>query len=185
MKEKIYRETEEKMKKTVENFKKELSKIRTGKANPALLEGIAVEYYGVSTPLNQLSNISTPDMRSFVIQPWDKSAISAIEKAIQKANIGLNPNSDGNIIRLQVPALTEETRKDIIKNIKRITEDNRVAARNVRRESMEILKSAKTNGEMPEDDEKRLEKDIQKLTDDYIGQMDELLVKKEKDILDI
>ncbi len=185
MKEKIYRETEEKMKKTVENFKKELSKIRTGKANPALLEGIAVEYYGVSTPLNQLSNISTPDMRSFVIQPWDKSAISAIEKAIQKANIGLNPNSDGNIIRLQVPALTEETRKDIIKNIKRITEDNRVAARNVRRESMEILKSAKTNGELPEDDEKRLEKDIQKLTDDYIGQMDELLVKKEKDILDI
>ncbi len=185
MKEKIYRETEEKMKKTVENFKKELSKIRTGKANPALLEGISVEYYGVNTPLNQLSNISTPDMRSFVIQPWDKSAISAIEKAIQKANIGLNPNSDGNIIRLQVPALTEETRKDIIKNIKRITEDNRVAARNVRRESMEILKNAKTNGEMPEDDEKRLEKDIQKLTDDYIGQMDELLVKKEKDILDI
>ncbi|MCK4523391.1 ribosome recycling factor [candidate division WOR-3 bacterium] len=184
MKEKIYRETEEKMKKTVENFKKELSKIRTGKANPALLESISVEYYGVNTPLNQLSNISTPDMRSFVIQPWDKSAISAIEKAIQKANIGLNPNSDGNIIRLQVPALTEETRKDIIKNIKRITEDNRVAARNVRRESMETLKNAKTNGEMPEDDEKRLEKDIQKLTDDYIGQMDELLVKKEKDILD-
>lgn len=185
MREAIYTETKTKMSKTIENFKGELSKIRTGKASPALLEGITVNYYDTMTPLKQLSNISTPEPRLIVIQPWDKSSIAEIEKSIQKANVGMTPNNDGNVIRLQVPPLTEETRKDIIKNIKRLAEDNRIAVRNIRRDSMETLKTAKNNGDMPEDDEKRLEKDVQKLTDDFIAEIDTLLEKKEKEIMEV
>lgn len=184
MKERIYRETEEKMSKTVDNFKGELTKIRTGKASPALLDGIFVDYYSVKTPISQVATVSTPEPRMIVVQPWDKTIISAIEKEIQKANIGLTPNSDGNIIRLAVPPLTEERRKEIVKSIKKIAEDNRVAVRNVRRDSIETLKSAKKSGDIPEDDEIRLEKDIQKLTDKYIEQLDDLMQKKEKEILD-
>lgn len=184
MKERIYRETEEKMGKTVDNFKAELSKIRTGKASPALLDGIMVDYYSVKTPINQVATVSTPEPRMIVVQPWDKTIISAIEKEIQKANIGLTPNSDGNIIRLAVPPLTEERRKEIVKSIKKIAEDNKVAVRNVRRDSIETLKTAKKDGEIPEDEEIRLEKDIQKLTDKYIEQIDELMQKKEKEILE-
>ncbi len=185
MREQIFTETQLKMSKTVDNFKKELSKIRTGKASPALLDGISVNYYETMTPLNQLSNISTPEPRLIVIQPWDKAVIGEIEKAIQKANVGMTPNNDGSVIRLQVPALTEETRKDIIKNIKRIAEDNRIAARNIRRETNDVLKNAKSNGEMPEDDVKRLEKDIQKLTDDCVKEIDSYLEKKEKEIMEV
>lgn len=184
MKERIYRETEEKMGKTVDNFKAELSKIRTGKASPALLDGIMVDYYSVKTPINQVATVSTPEPRMIVVQPWDKTIISAIEKEIQKANIGLTPNSDGNIIRLAVPPLTEERRKEIVKSIKKIAEDNKVAVRNVRRDSIETLKTAKKDGEIPEDEEIRLEKDIQKLTDKYVEQIDELMQKKEKEILE-
>lgn len=185
MREAIYTETKSKMSKTIENFKSELSRIRTGKASPALLDGINVNYYNTMTPLTQLSNISTPEPRLIVIQPWDKSSIGEIEKSIQKANIGMTPNNDGNVIRLQVPPLTEDTRKDIIKNIKRIAEDNRIAVRNIRRDSMETLKKAKNDGDMPEDDEKRLEKDVQKLTDEFISEIDSLLEKKEKEIMEV
>ncbi len=185
MREKIYNETESKMKKTIGNFKKELTTIRTGKASPALLDGIDVDYYGTKTPLNQVATISTPEARLIVVQPWDKTIIGAIEKEIQKANIGLTPNSDGNIIRLAVPTLTEERRKEIVKSLKKIAEDNKVAIRNIRRESMEILKTAKKDGDLPEDDEKRLEKDVQKLTDKYIEEIDSLLTKKEKEIMEV
>lgn len=185
MPEKLIKDTEIMMKKSVENYKKELSKIRTGKATPALLEGIFINYYEVKTPLAQVSTVSTPEPRSIVIQPWDKTIISEIEKEILKANIGLTPSSDGNVIRISVPPLTEERRHDIVKTLKKLAEDNRVSIRQIRRETLEKLKVMKKDGKIPEDDEKRLEKDLQNLTDKIIAELDDLLSKKEKEILEL
>ncbi|MDY6787295.1 MAG: ribosome recycling factor [candidate division WOR-3 bacterium] len=184
MKERIQKETNERMEKTVDNYKSELTRIRTGKATPSLLDGIVIDYYGTKTPLNQVANISTPEPRLIVVQPWDKTVINGIEKEIQKANIGLTPNNDGNIIRLAVPPLTEERRKEIIKTLKQIAEESRIAVRNIRRDAMDELKTAKNNGDIPEDDEKRLEKKIQELTDKHIEDIDKLLDKKEKEIME-
>jgi len=181
MPEKLIRETESNMKKTVDNFKKELSKIRTGKATPALLDGIAIDYYGVKTPLHQVATISTPEPKLMIVQPWDKQVISDIEKEILKANIGFTPSNDGNVIRISVPPLTEERRVEIVKSLKKLAEDNRVTVRQQRRETMEKLKVLKKNGDMPEDDEERLEKELQKITDKQIGEIDELLEKKDKE----
>ncbi|MDD3804327.1 MAG: ribosome recycling factor [bacterium] len=185
MPEKLTKETESGMKKAVEAFKGELSKIRTGKASPNLLDGIFVDYYSVKTPLNQVSTISTPEPRLIVIQPWDKSIIGEIEKEILKANIGLTPSSDGNVIRLAVPPLTEERRHEIVKTLKKLAEDSRVSVRQIRRESIDKLKAMKKDGKLPEDDEERLEKEMQKTTDREIAEIDSLLAKKEKEILEL
>ncbi|MEO0234149.1 MAG: ribosome recycling factor [candidate division WOR-3 bacterium] len=183
MPEKLLHDSEVSMKKSVDNFKSELSKIRTGKATPALLDGIHIDYYGVKSPLNQVSTISTPDPKLIVVQPWDKSILSVIEKEILKANIGLTPTNDGNVIRISVPPLTEERRKEIVKTIKKLAEESRIVIRQIRRDNIEKLKNMKKDGTISEDDEERLEKEIQKLTEKYIGEIDEIVTKKENEIL--
>jgi len=185
MPEKLIKETESGMKKAVESFKGELSKIRTGKASPSLLDGISVDYYSVKTPLSQVSTISTPEPRLIVIQPWDKSVLGEIEKEILKANIGLTPSNDGNVIRLAVPPLTEERRHEIVKTLKKLAEDSRVSVRQIRRDAIEKLKAMKKDGKLPEDEEGRLEKEMQKATDREIAEIDSLLAKKEKEILEL
>jgi len=185
MPEKLIKDIEINMKKAVEAFKNELSTIRTGKASSSLLDGISVNYYSVKTPLNQVSTIATPESRLMVIQPWDKSILGEIEKEILKANIGLTPSSDGNVIRLSVPPLTEERRHEIVKTLKKLAEDSRVSIRQIRREAIDKLKAMKKEGKLPEDDEERLEKEMQKSTDREISEIESLLEKKEKEILEL
>lgn len=184
MPEKLLLETENSMKKSIEVFKSELSKIRTGKATPSLLDGITVEYYGVKSPLNQVATISTPDPKIIVVQPWDKTILSVIEKEILKANIGLTPSNDGNVIRISVPPLTEERRKEIIKTLKKLAEEIKIGIRQIRRDNIEKLKEMKKDGKISEDDEERLEKEIQKITEKYVSGVDEILLKKENEILE-
>ncbi len=174
----------EKMEKAVEHLDREIGKIRAGKANPKMLEGIAVDYYGTITPLQQVANINTPDARTIAIQPWDKKMIPIIEKAIMAANLGLNPDNNGEIVRINVPPLTEERRKDLVKQIKKIGEESKIAIRNIRRDANEDLKKLKKEG-LPEDMEKDAEDNAQKLTDNNIKKVDLLLEKKEKDILTV
>ncbi|MBI5218522.1 MAG: ribosome recycling factor [Bacteroidia bacterium] len=162
----------------------ELVKIRAGKANPHMLDGITVDYYGVMSPLSQVSNISTPDARTIFIQPWDKSIIEPIEKAIQKANLGFNPVNNGEVIRIAVPPLTEERRKQLVKQVKTEGEAAKVSIRNVRRDTNEELKTLKKEG-IPEDEIKKGEEEVQKLTDGFIKKVDELLEKKEKEIMTV
>lgn len=180
----ILKDSEAKMKKTVELLAGEFARIRTSRANPALLEGIKVDYYGVPTPLKQIASIGVPDPRSLVIQPWDKSALSGIEKAIQKSDLGLNPSVEANLIRISIPALTEERRKDLVKLVSRLTEESRVSVRNIRREAIEQFKRKEKDSEISEDDMHRDQKDVQELTDKYITELDELFAKKEKEILE-
>ncbi|MFZ5517275.1 MAG: ribosome recycling factor [Candidatus Zhuqueibacterota bacterium] len=175
----------EKMDKAIENFHYELNKIRTGKASAAILDGIKVNYYGSLVPLKQAANISVPEIRLITVQPWDKSMINEIEKAIQKSDIGLTPVSDGHIIRLPIPTLTEERRKDLVKQTKRIGEEVRVSVRNTRREANDALKSAEKDGKISEDDSFSAQTKIQDLTNDYIKKVDEILAKKEKEIMEI
>ncbi len=184
MPEKLLLEAENSMKKSIEVFKSELSKIRTGKATPSLLDGITVEYYGVKSPLNQVATISTPDPKMIVVQPWDKTVLSVIEKEILKANIGLTPSNDGNVIRMAIPPLTEERRKEIIKTLKKLAEDIKIGIRQIRRDNIEKLKEMKKDGKTSEDDEERLEKEIQKITEKYVSLVDEILLKKENEILE-
>ena len=173
--------TNDKMKKAIENLKKELSKIRTGRANPALLDTIQVDYYGTKTQLKNMANISTPEARLLVIQPWDISQISAIEKTILESDVGLTPNNDGKVIRIQVPQLTEERRRDLVKVVKKVGEEARVAVRMIRRDANEELK----NQNLPEDDVRKKQDVIQKETDRFIQEIDTLLVSKEKDIMNV
>ncbi|RKY84665.1 ribosome recycling factor [candidate division KSB1 bacterium] len=182
--EEIYLESEERMEKSIENLRSELAKIRTGKASPALLDGIKINYYGTLTPLKQMASITTPEPRLLVIQPWDKSSMGEIEKAIQKSDLGINPINDGNIIRIPIPALTEERRKDLVKLVKRFGEECKIAIRNIRREANEKLKKLEKESKISEDNCKRSLDNIQELTDDFIKKVDQLLVKKEKDILE-
>ena len=172
------------MGKAVAHTESELTKIRAGKASPGMLDGIFVDYYGTATALSQVSNINTTDARTIVIQPWEKSLLSAIEKAIMDSNIGLNPQNDGNIIRLVVPPLTEERRRDLVKKVKEEAEKGRVAIRNIRKESNEAIKKLKNDG-ASEDEIKVGEGEIQKLTDTYIAKVDQLAELKEKDIMTI
>lgn len=176
--------TEEKMGKTVQHLETELSRIRAGRANIHILDGIAVDYYGSLTPLNQVSNISTPDARTIAIQPWEKSMIEVIEKAIMAANIGLNPANNGEIIRLNIPPLTEERRKDLVKQVRHEGENAKVSIRNTRREANEELKKMQKDG-LPEDLAKKAETDVQKMTDDYSGKADKVVELKEKDIMTV
>ncbi len=176
---------EKKVKKSIESFIDNLKKIRTGRASTAVLENIMVEYYGNETPLNQVASLTVPEARMIVIQPWDKSAIKAIERAIQKAELGFNPSSDGNVIRVVIPALTEETRKELVKEAKNMAEQSRVAVRNLRRDANEHLKKALKDHEITEDEEKHGLDDIQKITDNNIKEIDGILSRKEKEIMEI
>ncbi|GEM69850.1 ribosome-recycling factor [Sphingobacterium mizutaii NBRC 14946 = DSM 11724] len=172
------------MTKAVAHTESELTKIRAGKASPGMLDGIYVDYYGTPTPLSQVSNINTPDARTIVVQPWEKNLLSTIEKAIMDSNIGLNPQNDGSIIRLAVPPLTEERRRDLVKKVKEETEKGRVAIRNIRKDSNEQIKKLKNDG-ASEDEIKVGEAEVQKLTDTYIAKVDQLAELKEKDIMTI
>ena len=183
--EEILEEAEKKMQKTVESISGQLARLRTGKASPALLEGIKVDYYGTPTPINQIASISTPEPRLIVIHPWDKSAVAAIEKAIQSSDLGLNPNSDGTVIRIPIPPLTEERRKELLKVAKNIAEEGKVAIRNIRRETIEKIKKMQKDGEIPEDDSYRLQDKVQDLTEKYTKKIDEILKNKEEEIMTV
>ena len=172
----------EKMKKTLDVLAKELAAVRAGRANPAVLDKITVEYYGAPTPLNQVAAIATPDPRSLSIQPWDASVLKAIEKAIQTSDLGINPQNDGASIRLSFPQLTEERRKELVKQIHKYAENGKVAIRNIRRDAMEAFKKKEKASEITED-LKQAEKDLQKLTDDSCKELDALLAKKEKELM--
>jgi ribosome recycling factor len=172
------------MEKAIDHTDNELSKIRAGKASPAMLDGIAVDYYGTPTPLAQVGNVNTPDARTIVIQPWEKSLLTAIEKAIKDANLGVNPQNDGVIIRINVPPLTEERRRDLVKKVKAEVENGKVAIRNIRKDTNEKIKKLKSEG-VSEDEIKTGEADVQKLTDGYIVKVDKLAEAKEKDIMTV
>ena len=176
---------EERMKKTVSVYEENLSEIRAGRANPAVLNKISVEYYGVPTPINQVAGISVPEARMIVIQPWDVSILKEIEKAILASDIGLNPNNDGKVIRLNFPELTEERRKELVKDIRKIAEESKVAIRSIRRDGMEDVKAKQKNSEITEDEKAVKEDEIQKLTDKYKAEIDKILANKEKEILNV
>ena len=176
---------EQRMQKAVAYYEESLAEIRAGRANPAILNKISVEYYGVSTPINQVAGISVPEARSIVIQPWDASILKDIEKAIIASDIGLNPNNDGRMIRLNFPELTEERRKELVKEIRKIAEEARVSVRAIRRDGMDDAKAKQKNSEITEDEKASMEDKIQKLTDKYISEVDTILEKKEKEIMSV
>ena len=178
-------ELESRMQKTISVFQENLSEIRAGRANPAILNKISVEYYGVPTPINQVAGISVPEARMIVIQPWDMSVLKDIEKAILASDIGLNPNNDGKVIRLNFPELTEERRKELAKEIRKIAEEAKVSIRAIRRDGMDDSKAALKNSEITEDEAKTNEDKIQKLTDKYIEEIDKVLANKEKEVMSI
>ena len=179
------RETRKKMEKALEANAREISSIRTGRATMSLLDGINVDYYGAKSPINQMASVSIPEARLMVIQPWDKSIIGEIERAILKADLGLNVNSDGNVIRITVPELTEERRKELAKHAGKLAEEGKIAIRNIRREANETLKKMEKAGDLPEDDSRREQSDVQDLTDEFIGKIDEILQVKEKEIMEL
>lgn len=176
---------EERMLKSISVYQENLSEVRAGRANPAILNKITVDYYGVATPVNQVAGISVPEARMIVIQPWDASILKEIEKAILASDIGLNPNNDGKVIRLNFPELTEERRKELVKDIRKMAEDAKVSIRSIRRDGMEDLKTKQKNSEITEDDKARGEENIQKLTDKYVAEIDKILENKEKEIMSI
>jgi ribosome recycling factor len=181
---KLMAETEERMKKSLASFRRELSMIRTGKASTALLDGIKVECYGQVMPLNQVASVSVPEPRMILVQPWDRTIMTAVEKSIHKSGLGLVPNSDGNVIRLPIPALTEERRHDLVKLVKKHAEEARVSMRNIRRDTNEILKKEEKGGKVSEDDSRKTQDKIQKVTDKYIADIDASLAAKEKEIME-
>ncbi len=185
MLDKIVHEAEDKMKKAVEFTRQELSKLRSGKATAALLDDVKVDYYGQKMPIAQVGTVSTPDAHLITVQPWDKSILHEIEKAILAANVGLTPSNDGSVIRLPVPALTEERRKELVKVAKKFVEDGRITIRNIRRDSNEHLKKAEKDEHVSEDERKHGETEVQKLTDKYIKHLDEILSIKEKEIMEV
>ena len=180
-----YKEFEHKMTRTCEALTATLATIRAGRANAAVLDQIFVDYYGVPTPIQQMATIATPDPRSLIIAPWDHSTLKNIEKAILASDLGINPQNDGRAIRLVFPPLTEERRKDLVKQTKKYGEESKVAIRNIRRDAIEKFKKQQKSSEMTEDDYKIAEKDIQKLTDDYIKEIDKITEKKEKELTEI
>ena len=178
-------QSQARMRKTQGDLHREMATIRTGRASPSILEPIRVNYYGTPTPLNQLANLGVPEPSQILIQPWDLSQIGAIEKAIQSSDLGLNPMNDGKVIRLHIPPLTEERRKELVKHLHHVVEEHRVAARNVRREANEAVKKLQKDKKISEDEQHRAQDDIQKLTDDTIGRLDEAGKAKEQEILEI
>lgn len=178
-------DAEGRMKKAIEALQRELATVRTGRASPALLDRVEVDYYGAMTPLNQLAGVSAPEARLLVVQPWDKSSINAIEKAIRTADLGVNPTNDGDIIRIAIPALTEERRKEMVKVVRSRIEDCRVSIRNIRRDSISQVKELGQEKMISEDDERRGEQDVQELTDKYIAQAEKIGKEKEEDVLEV
>ena len=179
------RNFEEKMLKSIRVYEENLGTIRAGRANPAVLDKITVDYYGTLTPINQVGNISVPDPRTLMVQPWDASLLGEIEKAINKSELGINPTNDGKVIRLSFPPLTEERRKELVKLIHKETEEAKVAIRSIRRDAIEFFKKQKKNSEITEDDLKDIENDIQKLTDKKVKDIDQISTKKEKEIMEV
>ncbi|MCF6410599.1 ribosome recycling factor [Pseudalkalibacillus salsuginis] len=181
----IIKQADEKMQKAVAAFRRELATLRAGRANPSLLDRVSVEYYGALTPLNQMANISVPEARLLVIQPYDKSIIGEIEKAIQKAELGLSPSNDGDVIRIAIPALTEERRKELVKLVKKYTEEGKVAVRNIRRDANDELKKLEKGGDMTEDDLRHYSDEVQKVTDRFVVEIDSIAAEKEKEIMEV
>lgn len=181
----LIKNSEETMKKSITFLKDELATIRAGKANPKLVDKIQVSYYGTMTPINQVANISVPDPRTIVIQPWDGNLVKDVEKAILASDLGINPSNDGKIIRLSIPPLTEERRKDLLKLVKKETENSKVAIRNIRRDAIEEFKKKEKASELTKDDLKKAEEEAQKLTDKYIKLIDDIFKEKEKEILEV
>ncbi len=175
----------ERMKKAVESAQHEFSTVRTGRASPSLLDRVIVNYYGAMTPLHQLATISAPEARLITVQPYDKSSIKEIEKAINESDVGLNPSNDGNLVRLAIPELTEERRRDLVKVVRHLAEEGRVSIRNIRRDVLGHLREMKSNGEASSDDEHRAEVELQKLTDARVGELDAVLKAKEEEILEV
>ncbi len=180
-----YNEIEERMKKTVSVYEENLAEIRAGRANPAILNKVKVDYYGVPTPINQVAGVSIPEARLIVIQPWDASVLKDIEKAILASDIGLNPNNDGKVIRLSFPELTEERRRDLVKEIKKIAEEAKISIRSIRRDGIEEAKSMQKESLITEDDLRKAEETIQKMTDKKIEDIDNILANKEKEIMSV
>ena len=180
-----FKHIEEKMDKTISVLQENLAEIRAGRANPAILNKIKVDYYGTPTPINQVAGISVPEARLIVIQPWDISLLKEIEKEILKAEIGINPNNDGKVIRLAFPELNEERRKELVKEVKKMAEDSKVSIRSIRREAMDEAKKLQKDNQMTEDELKGAEDKIQKLTDNKIAEIDKILAEKEKEIMSV
>ncbi len=181
----IYDDAKGRMEKTLKNLENEYKRLRTGRATPSLVEHIKVDYYGTSTPLNQLATITIPEPRTIMIQPWDQNVVADVEKAILKSDLGLTPNSDGKVIRINIPPLTEERRQELVKIVKRMAEEAKVAIRNIRRDANEMIKDLKKEKQISEDDQYRGQEKVQKLTDEYISKVDELMEKKEKEVLEV
>ena len=180
----LMREIHKNMENALESAAKELASIRTGRATISLLDGINVDYYGAKSPINQVASVSIPEARLMVIQPWDKSIIGEVERAILKADLGLNVNSDGNVIRITIPELTEERRKELVKLSKKLSEEGKIAIRNIRREGNSALKDMEKSGDLPEDDSRKEQSDVQALTDEHIAKIDEMIQAKEKEIME-
>lgn len=185
MMQEVISEANDRMNKAIEVLKKDYATLRAGRATPALLDKVVVDYYGVPTPINQMAKIAVPEPRMLTIQPWDKSAMADIERAIQKSDLGLTPNNDGSVIRLNIPQLTQERRSELVKVVKKKAEDCRVAVRNVRRDANDHLKMLKKEGEISEDEERRAEDEIQKMTDKHIKDIDHIMEVKEAEIMEV
>ncbi|MCD4691082.1 ribosome recycling factor [bacterium] len=182
----LFAETTERMDKAVDSVRRELAKIRTGKATVSLLDGVRLEAYGSTVPLRQVANISVPEARLLVVQPWDKSILGDVEKAILKSDLGLNPSNDGNLIRVPIPVLTEERRKEMVRYVHKLAEEGRVSVRNIRRDTNESLKKMKTAGDISEDDFHRAhDTTVQDMTDEHIGEVDKALAAKEKELMQV
>ena len=181
----VKEDASQRMEKAIQALKRELASFRAGRATPALLDKVMVEYYGSEMPLNQLANISTPEPRLLVVQPWDKSTLGDVERAILKSDLGLTPNNDGNLIRISIPALTEERRAELVKVVKKTGEETKVAIRNIRRDANDEMKKLEKKGEMSEDESRRGQDEIQKLTDRFIQETDKVIETKEKEIMEV
>ena len=181
----IYLEADEKMKKVITAYQRELSTLRAGRASPSLLDRIEVEYYGTMTPLNHLAGVSAPEARLLVIQPWDKGAMGEIEKAILKSDLGLTPTNDGSVIRLAIPQLTEERRKELVKFVRKKSEESKVSVRNIRRDANDSIKKLEKSGDISEDDSRRAQDEIQELTDEKVEEIDKILEVKENEIMEV
>lgn len=184
MKDEVLQTMKSKMEKAIQAYQKELNRLRTGRATPALLEGIRVDYYGTPTPIQQTASVTIPESRLITIQPWDKTLIEPIEKAIQKANLGLSPTNDGKVIRIAIPPLTEERRKELVKIVRKMAEECKITVRNIRREGNESLKKLEREKKLSEDDLHRASEEVQKITDAHIEQIDRILEAKQKEIME-
>lgn len=183
--ESILAHAREEMERSIQHLKDDLRKVRTGRANPALLDGIRVDYYGTPTPLNQMANLSAPDPRMIVIAPFDKSQLQAIEKAIQASDLNLTPNNDGKVVRIPIPPLTEQRRKDLVKHLRKVAEHHKLGVREARREALAALKALESDGDLPADDRARADKKVQSITDEFVKQVDTQADQKEQEILQV